>query len=270
MKGSIPKKRKLWPLLLSAAVLLGGCAGWGGEGAAPSATETPAPSSQTSPRPELCPSPFDPERYARFVQLLTEDPPPTDGGTYFVERHGYEEDNISISYPQLSSDTLAQEVLETLNEALRSAAMERFDLSSFDSPAPYIVLDYRVTEADDLLSVCFEGHTLDRGRSQSFAFAVNLDTETGQPCALEDLFDTDELYDGIREKAFLPVSRSGDDPRFWSEENFYSYGELFRSNANKSQDFFLAQDCVGLILPVSQAMGSYLFLMGSVDLIPEA
>lgn len=216
-----------------------------------------------------CAEPIQSQWYEYVYGAFFDAPDTIEVETYSVNKQEFFEHSIAIAYPQISSSVIDEETLKQINELLYSITVERFDISTFESPSPEIDIDYRIVNGDKLLSICFEGHIFDRGATQSFAYSINLDMDTGRQYSLTEFMDVDAIYEKIQQRELFPLSRLGDDPKFCSDDNYYSYGEFFRTMSTGSDAFFCSQDYFGVILPVSRSMGDYIFLIGPTEFIGQ-
>lgn len=199
--------------------------------------------------------------YKHICAIQTETEESIEGEYYTIVRNERAEEDSIIAYPQITSSNIDQGILEKINDILYSYLADRVSAITTESSNPNINVEYRIFRKDDVLSICYEGNIFDCGSSHNFAFSLNLDMNTGKQYSIGDFCNPDEVFEMITQRELFPLSRLGSDSRFWSDENYYNYGVWFLAMTDYDNAFFVGEDYIGIILPVSRPMGDYIFLV---------
>ena len=194
------KKKAVFIMIIALVciAMLGACcqtgAGTDMTGIAPLPSAQPSASAEPSETPSETPAEATPEQTPEASPEESDDsepaPPDISPESFVFEEQTYEQELISISYPQITgySDS---EVQDALNQILMDTAMQSVD--ELEEGTEY-ELYYEVSlNTPDVISVWFDGYYYvpDTAHPSLLLFGVTIDVPSQQTVTLDDLVTVD-------------------------------------------------------------------------------
>ena len=176
-----------------------------------------------------------------------------------VEKNVYENQKITISYPQVTrlplSDTINQTIKEDALSILNDYSEELENLST------EIKYSFEIIN-EKILSICFEGFAYVKNAAyplNSF-FTCNIDVSTGKRITFEDLLEiTPDLVEAIKANARYLNNEANEEltTAINQEWNNYNTVRMLEDIKNGNIYVYLKQNSLGISLPVLHTLGDY-------------
>lgn len=186
------------------------------------------------------------------IEVETED--------YSIKKEAYYDEHYDIEYPQIKKSAfLTEETISQINNQFYDFSSNWIEVEEEEKPFVTVTTRYKITEANNkILSIYFWGYLSNGVHVTNYEFGMTYDMQLGVTKKVDDFFKKEKIVTAMQNRSFFPTR---EDDVFWEVYNFVNYQISFEDAMEYTNNFFISDNYIGIIVSVSRPMGDSLLLL---------